>query len=373
MMKGKPLTPPVVFSATYRFDNTDDMIDVAQNRTGYIYSRWDNPTVCEAEKRIAQMEGYEKALAFGSGMAAISTTIMALAGPGSRIVALNNVYGGTFELIHSILPKWGIEVAGVNCDEPGRIHEEIAKGLSLLYLETPTNPLLSVVDVAPLAKAAHDKGALVLLDSTFASPVNQRPIELGADVTLHSATKYLSGHHDITAGFACCNSDLAKDIWQHRKLLGGILDPMTAFLAMRGMETLDIRVERQNANAMHLATFLAGHPKINVVNYPGLKSHPGHEIAKRQMKGFGGMLSFEVDADFETTKQFVDRLKIIEIATSLGGVSSLINQPATNTHACLTAEERREAGIIDSLVRLSAGIDDVELIEADLAQALDAV
>ncbi len=372
-MKGKPVIPPVYLTATYKFQRTDDLIDVVQHRSGFIYSRWDNPTVREAEKALAAMEGYEEALAFSSGMAAITTSVLAFLDRDSRVIVMRETYGGTFEFVHKFLPRLGIEVIDIGCDELDSFRAEIEKGLTLLYLETPTNPLLRVIDVKPLAELAHEKGAVVLLDSTFASPVNQRPVELGVDIAIHSATKYLGGHHDITAGFACCNREDGKRIWEYRKVMGGVLDPMTAFLTLRGMKTLELRVRRQNETAMKVARFLASHGKIRVVHYPGLSTHPDHSIAKHQMKGFGGMLSFEIEADFEGTKRFMDSLKVIKLATSLGGVTSLATQPTTNTHVALSADERQKAGISDSLVRISVGLEDAGALMDDIEQAFAAV
>jgi len=372
-VKGKPLTPPVCLSATYEFECTDDLINVVQHRSGFIYSRWDNPTVRETERTLATMEGYDDALAFGSGMAAITTSILAFLDRNSRVIAMRETYGGTFAFIHQFLPRLGIEIVDLGCGETDRFYVEIEKGATLLYLETPTNPLLRVIDVRPLADAAHDKGAVVMLDSTFASPVNQRPVELGADIAIHSATKYLGGHHDIMAGFACCNKEYSERIWGYRRIMGGILDPMTAFLVLRGMKTLDLRVSRQNETAMKVAQFLADHEKVGTVNYPGLPAHLDHAIARKQMKGFGGMLSFEIGADFEGTKRFMDSLKVIKLATSLGGVTSLATQPVTNTHIALSPEEREKAGISDSLVRISVGIEDPDMLIQDIEQAFDAV
>ena len=370
-MKGKPVIPPVHLTATFKFEKSDDLIDVVQNRSGYIYSRWDNPSVVEAENVLAQMEGYDRALGFGSGMAAITTAIMANIKAGSRVVATQEIYGATFELLNNVLPKLNIETVFVNCWNTRQLLKEIEKGLSVLYLETPTNPLLRVVDIQPLARLAHEKGAIVLLDSTFASPINQHPLDFGVDVVIHSATKYIGGHHDITSGFVCCNERHYESIWAYRKIIGGIMDPLTAFLALRGMQTLEIRVQQQNQSAMVVAEFLDAHKQIRKVHYPGLISHPDHDTAKRQMHGFGGMLSFEVDGDFDKTKHFMDRLKFIKLATSLGGVSSLANQPITNTHAALSPENRSKAGISESLVRLSVGIEKVELLVEDLKQALE--
>jgi cystathionine gamma-synthase len=372
-MKGKPVIPPVYLAATYEFESTDELIDVVQHRSGFIYSRWDNPTVRETEKALAAMENYDTAIAFSSGMAAITTSILALLDRESRIIVMRETYGGTFEFVHNFLPRLGIEIIDLGCDEGDRFHVEIDKGLTLLYLETPTNPLLRIIDVKPLAELAHEKGAVVLLDSTFASPVNQSPVELGVDIVIHSATKYLGGHHDITAGFACCSREYGERIWEYRKVMGGVLDPMTAFLVLRGMKTLELRVRRQNETAMKLTQFLETHEKVRVVHYPGLATHPDHLIAKRQMKGYGGMLSFEIEADFEGTKRFMDTLKVIKLATSLGGVTSLATQPVTNTHAALSPDERRKAGISNSLVRISIGLEDVEILINDIEQALSSV
>jgi len=360
-------------TATFKFKCSDDLIDVVQNRSGYIYSRWDNPSVMEAEKAMAQLEGYEFALGFSSGMAAISTSIFAFLESGSRVIYQREIYGGTFELLHDLIPRLGIETVDINCFDTERFFSEIDKGITILYLETPTNPLLRIVDLEPLAEAAHRKGAIVMLDSTFASPINQRPRDFGIDIVLHSATKYLGGHHDLTGGFVCCEAKHFEKLWHYRKILGGVMDPMTAFLVQRGIQTLELRIQKQNENAMKISQFLETQKKIRIVHYPGLKSHPDHEIAKRQMKGFGGMLSFELDADFEKTKKFMDSLKFIKLATSLGGVTSLANQPITNTHAVLSPEERAKAGISESLVRLSVGIENVESLILDLKQALDSI
>lgn len=372
-MKGKPVVSPVHLTATYKFDTSDDLIDVVQNRSGYLYSRWDNPSVVEVEKSLADLEGYDHAVGFGSGMAAISTAVMANIKPGQRIIANHELYGGTHELFCNILNNFNVETVLINCWKTDEILEEIEKGLAILYLESPSNPLLRIVDIKKLARAAHKKGAIVMLDSTFASPVNQHPVDLGVDITLHSATKYLGGHHDITAGFACCNQPWFEKIWGLRKILGGIMDPMSAFLIQRGLQTLELRIEKQNKNAGEIAEFLAGHSKISAVHYPGLKNHLDHAIALKQMSGFGGMLSFEIKGDFDQTKNFMDALKKIKIATSLGGVSSLANQPITNTHVALDSEERKKAGVKENLVRLSGGIEESALLIGDLDQALKAV
>ncbi|MGA6924811.1 MAG: PLP-dependent transferase, partial [Desulfosarcina sp.] len=289
------------------------------------------------------------------------------------IVTTRELYGGTYELMDATLPGYGVATTYVNCWKTEQILAEIDKGLTLLYLESPTNPLLRVVDIPVLVEAAHAKGAVVLLDSTFASPINQHPVAWGVDAVIHSATKYLGGHHDVTAGFVCCNPPFSDRIWSLRKIFGGVMDPMSAFLTLRGLQTLELRLERHNANAMVVARSLERHPTVQAVHYPGLSSHPDHTIAKRRMSGFGGMLSFEVKSDFDGTKRVMDRLKTIKLATSLGGVSSLANQPITNTHAALNPEARQKAGVSENLVRLSVGIESSQTIVDDLHQALEAV
>ena len=369
-MKGEPITPPVVFSATYSFERSDDLIDVVRNRTGYIYSRWDNPTVREAEKALAAMEGYTDAVAFSSGMAAITTTLLGLLSPGEKLVSIAT-YGETVRFISDFLPKMGVRVERFAPDEIDRCIKSLQGGARVLYLESPMNPLLRVIDIKPLAKHAHKEGAIVVLDSTFASPVNQHPIDLGVDIVIHSATKYLGGHHDLLGGFACMNETNRVPIWKMRRTLGGVMDPMSAYLVWRGMKTLGVRVPRQNETAMSVAKFLEGHSKVVRVYYTGLPSHPDHEIAVRQMQGFGGMVSFEIASNYEGTKEFMDSLKAITLATSLGGVDTLATQPVTNTHASMSDKERKAAGIPDNLVRLSVGLEDERVIIADLQEALD--
>jgi len=369
-MKGKPVVPPIYQTATYYFDTSDDMIDVVQNRTGYIYSRWDNPTVNLVEDRMAVIEGYAHALGFSSGIAAITTAVLSHVRAGDRIVAMRETYSGAFELLNDILPTLNIETVFLNCWDTEGFFQEIAKGLTILYLETPTNPLLRVVDVKPLVEAAHKNGAIVFLDSTFATPINQHPIDWDVDVVIHSGTKYLGGHHDVTAGFVCCHQSCFERIWDYRTIFGGIMDPMTAFLVLRGLQTLELRVRQHNENAMKIALLLEGEENVRVVNYPGLPSHPDHEIALRQMTGYGGMISFEVDGDFDETKKVMDRLRVIKLATSLGGVTSLANQSITNTHVALSPENREKAGVSESLIRLSVGIENAEVLIQDLKQAL---
>ncbi len=369
-MKGKPVVPPIVYAATYQFDKTEDLVDVVQHRTGYVYSRWDNPTVRAAEVQMAKLEGSEEAVAFGSGMAAITTAILAHVKPGERVVAVAS-YGETVRFLSDFLPGFGVEVLQLSADAMPACQRALEGGARVLYLESPMNPLLRVLDVVSLSQAAHRHGAVVMLDSTFASPINQRPIDLGVDVVLHSATKYLGGHHDVTAGFACSDRDIHTVLWSARKMLGGILDPTQAYLVWRGVQTLELRVLRQNESAAKIAEWLATQPCVRAVHYPGLESHPDHAVAVRQMLGFGGMLSFELEADYEGTSRVADRFRTIKLATSLGGVTTLANQSVTNTHSSLSPEERAAAGINDSLIRLSVGLEPVDMLISDLSQALE--
>ncbi|MCF6246728.1 MAG: aminotransferase class I/II-fold pyridoxal phosphate-dependent enzyme, partial [Desulfobacula sp.] len=262
-MKGTPAISPAYLTATYKFDSSDDLIDVVQSRTGYIYSRWDNPSVVEVEQAVANLEDYNHGIGFASGMAAITTSVFAHVKAGSRIVAMQEIYGGTYELFNDILPAFNVDVVLINCWDIQALLDEIEKGVDILYLETPTNPLLRVVDIEPLAKAAHDKGAIVMLDNTFASPINQHPKDFGVDVVIHSVTKYLGGHHDITAGMVCCEPEFYKQIWNRRKIMGGVMDPMSAFLAMRGLRTLELRMKQHNESAMDVAEVLESHKKIS--------------------------------------------------------------------------------------------------------------
>ncbi len=371
-MKGEPVVPPIVHSATYRFETTADLIDAVRHRTGYVYSRWDNPTVRETERRLAGIEGTEESVGFASGMAAITTSILAHVGPGDRVAAIAT-YGETVRFLDDFLPSIGVAATRFTADGIGACEDLLRRGVTVLYLESPMNPLLRILDVESLAKTARERGAIVLLDATFASPVNLRSRGLGVDIVLHSATKYLGGHHDVTAGFACCDARTAERVRRLRRMLGGVLDPTQAYLVWRGLQTLEVRVQRQNESAGRIARWLVDRPSVRAVHYPGLERHPDHALAARQMTGFGGVISFELEADYEGTTRFMDRLRAIKLATSLGGVTTLANQSVTNTHASMSEEERAAAGISDSLVRLSVGLEPVDDLLADLEQALEAV
>jgi len=369
-MKGEPVVPPIVHSATYRFETTADLIDVVERRSGYVYSRWDNPTVRTVEKRLAAIEGTEEAVGFASGMAAITTSLLAHVAPGDTVAAMAT-YGETVRFLADFLPSVGVRTTLFAPDESDACVDLLRRGATALFLESPMNPLLRVLDIESLAAAAHEGSAIALLDATFASPINLRPRELGVDVVLHSATKYLGGHHDVTAGFACCDEEAAHRIWMLRRMLGGVLDPTQAYLVWRGLQTLEVRVTRQNESAERIAGWLADRPDVRTVHYPGLPEHPDHALAARQMRGFGGMVSFELGTDREGTARFMDRLRTIKLATSLGGVTTLANQSVTNTHASMSEAERAKAGISESLVRLSVGLEPADDLLADLEQALE--
>ncbi|MEX1024775.1 MAG: cystathionine gamma-synthase family protein [Planctomycetota bacterium] len=363
---------PVVHSVTFGFPDTESWLETATGRRpGHIYSRNTNPTVELFEEKVRLLEGAEAATAFATGMAGISNTFFALLAPGDRIVSIKDTYGGTSRLFLEFLPKFGIEVELCESDDHDALEAAIARGCQLVYLETPTNPTLKVVDIARLARAGRAVGATVVVDNTFATPLNQRPLELGADLVVHSATKFLGGHSDAMGGVVCGKRDLIREIFRFREVNGASLSPSAAFLLIRGIKTLELRVTRQNENALALARFLEQHPAVAHVYHPGLESHPGHAIAARQMSGFGGILAFDLVGDFETLKRFLDKLRLAHRAASLGSVGTLIGPPAVTSHVELTKEDRAALGIPETLVRCSVGIENVADLIADVDQALE--
>jgi cystathionine gamma-synthase len=362
---------PVAFSVAFGFGSVDDWLDVAQGKTrGHIYSRNTNPTVAALERKIADLEGAPAATSFASGMAAISNTLFTLLSPGNRVVSVQDTYGGTNKLFLEFLPRFGVEVSLRETADHAAIERAVDRGCQLLYLETPTNPTIKIVDIAKLAKAAHRQGALVVVDNTFATPINQRPLELGADIVIHSATKFLGGHADALGGAACGSAELIARIYHFREITGACLDPMAAYLLLRGMKTLHLRIQRQNETALAVARFLASHPEVTNVFYPGLESHPGHDIARRQMRGFGGVLSFAVRGGFPAVKSVLSHLRFAHLAANLGSVETVAGPPATTSHVESTREERARAGIPEALIRYSVGIEDADDLIADLRQAL---
>ena len=364
---------PVVNSVTFGFDDVDTWLEVGAGRApGHVYSRNTNPTVHVFEEKLRALEGAPAATSFATGMAAISNTLFALLAPGSRVVSLRDTYGGTSRLFLEFLPRFGIEVELCDTEDPDGLEAAMQGGCDLVYLESPTNPTMKIVDLERLSRAAHGAGAVVVVDNTFATPINQRPLELGADLVLHSATKFLGGHSDAMGGVVCGRADLVREIFRFREINGASLAPAVAYLLIRGIKTLELRVRRQNENAMGLARFLRGHVAVERVFYPGLEDDPGHEVAARQMRGFGGLLSFSLRGDFENVKRVLGRLRFAHRAASLGSVGTLIGPPAVTSHVELTPEDRARLGIPETLIRCSVGIENLEDIVADFNQALEA-
>jgi cystathionine gamma-synthase len=369
---GEPTQVPIVRSVAFGYDDTDSWSDVALGRVpGHIYSRNTNPTVAVFEEKVRVLEGAETATAFASGMAAISGTLLTLLSPGDRVVSIRDSYGGTSKLFIDILPRFQID--STLCETTD--HEEIEASIGsvaprVVYLESPTNPTLKVVDIARIARAAHDAGAVVVVDNTFATPINQLPLELGADLVVHSATKVLGGHADALGGVVCGSAELVRPIYGFREITGAAMDPDAAYLFVRGMKTLHLRVRQQNANAQMIAEWLHADPRVESVFYPGLSSHEGHDIAARQMRGFGGMLSFAPSGAWEAVEQLLAKLRLAHRAANLGAVETIAGPPATTSHVECTPEQRAALGIPEALVRYSVGIEDADDLVADLDQAL---
>lgn len=369
---GRPTQVPIVQSVSFGYDDMDQWLKVGKGlEKGHIYSRNTNPTLEAFEEKIRLLEGAGAATSFSSGMAAISNTLFTLLSPGDRIVSIKDSYGGTSKLFIEFLPRFNIEAKLCETTDHEEIEAEVMKGCKVLYLETPTNPTLKVIDIAHLAKAAHDAGAIVVMDNTFATPINQQPLTLGADLVIHSATKFLGGHADALGGVVCGPEELIKKIYHFREINGAALDPMAAYLLLRGMKTLHLRVARQNESALAIAHHLEKHPAVKQVCYPGLISHPQHAIAKKQMSGFGGVLSFILKGDFDALKVFLPRLRLAHRAANLGAVETIAGPPALTSHVECTPEERAAMGIPEGLIRYSVGIEDAGDLIADLNNALD--
>jgi cystathionine gamma-synthase len=362
---------PVVHSVSFGYDDLDHWLRVGRGETsGHIYSRNTNPTVRAFEEKLCQLEGAAEATGFASGMAAISNSLFTLLSPGDRIVSIKDSYGGTNKIFLEFLPRFNIEVTLCDTTDHDAIEKAVASGCKVLYLESPTNPTVKIVDIVRLAQAAHDIGALVVVDNTFATPLGQKPLQLGADLVVHSATKYLGGHADALGGGVCGPKDLIKQIHHFREINGAALDPMAAYLLLRGMKTLHLRIHQQSKSAMQIAQYLESHPTVTRVFYPGLESHPQHEIARRQMNEFGGMLAFMVKGGYDTVRKFLPRLQYAHRAANLGAVETIVGPPATTSHVESTPEEREAMGIPEGLVRYSVGIEDVDDLIADLENAL---
>ncbi len=368
----KSVAPPIYQTATFRYDTVEEGARLgAETGPGYIYTRWGNPTTDLFEQKMAILEGGEAALGTSSGMAAIATAVVSLLRSGDHVIAPKAVYQATFELFHRVLPGYGMEVTFLDNPDVSAYERALRPQTRLLYIETPNNPLLGIIDIAGVVGLARAHGARTVADNTFATPYNQRPLALGVDLVCHSATKYLGGHHDVTAGVIVGPRDLIRQCVRTMRIFGGVLDPFAAYLLIRGLSTLGLRVERHNANATALARRLAGHSKVARVHYPGLSDHPRHPVAARQMPGgFGGMLSLEVQGDVAAGVRCVEALRVAKLAVSLGGVSTLVTHPASTTSVNMPPEVRREAGIADGLIRVSVGIEDLPDLVEDFDQAL---
>lgn len=366
-----PLTSPVYRATTFLFESAADLEAWNEGRSRqYLYSRYANPTVVATEDKLAALEGAERALIFSSGMAAVATTIMGLVQAGDEVVCPAALYGGTFHLLQDLLANFGVGSRFVELDALSDPSHVFGARTKLFWFESPVNPVLRCLDVRALAAASRERGVLSVIDNTFASPVNQQPLALGVDLVMHSATKYLGGHSDITAGAVAGPANLVAQIERARRLLGTVLEPQAAHDLGRSLKTLAVRVERHNANAMALAAFLEADPRVSRVLYPGLTSHPDHTLARRQMQGFGGMICIDLGGDFGRACRVYDALRVFKRAASLGGVESLCSLPVLTSQAGYTDEQLARAGVTRGMLRLSVGLEDVADLKDDLDQAL---
>lgn len=371
---GNALATPIIQTATYTFSDTQELHDHFQHRIErQEYGRYGNPTQRTAELKLAALEAAEDCLLFSSGMAAVTTALYAVLSHNSHVVVTDDSYRRTRQFLTQTLHRYGIEVSVVPAGDYEAVEEAIRPTTRMLVSESPTNPYNRIVDMERFAEIGRRHRVKTLIDATFATPFNQRPLEFGIDLVLHSATKYLGGHNDLLAGAVLGSAELVDGIRSLQHVTGAIIDPLGAYLLLRGLKTFALRIERQNANAQALAEFLAVHPKVVAVHYAGLPTHPQHEVARRQMRGFGGVVSFEIAGDLEATSRVVDGCRIPQIAPSLGGVESLIEQPALMSFYELSTEERLLVGIKDNLIRYSVGIEDAEDLIADLKTALERV
>jgi cystathionine gamma-synthase len=369
---GNSLVTPIIQTATFTFADTQEIKDHFEGRIDRVeYGRYGNPTQRIAESKLAALEGAEACLLFSSGMAAATTTLFAMLSRGTHVVVTDDSYRRTRQFLNQTLNRYGIEVSTVPCGDYEALEDAIRPTTRVLVSESPTNPYNRILDLERFADIGRRHRVKTLIDATFATPYNQRPIEFGVDVVIHSATKYLGGHNDLLAGAVLGSRDLVEAVRGLQGITGAVVDPFAAYLLVRGLKTFALRIERQNTNAQAVAEFLAGHPRVAAVHYAGLSSHPEHYVAKKQMRGFGGVVSFEVQGDLETASRVVDFCQIPYLAASLGGVESLIEQPAIMSFYELTSEERLGIGIKDNLIRYSVGIEDADDLIADLAQALD--
>ena len=368
-----PLSVPIFETSTFAFPDAGRLAKTIEQGkdAGFVYSRWHNPTRAALEDVLADLEGAEKAVSFSSGMAAISTVLATLLRADDHAVFSPDLYGGTFSLARRLLPRWGIDVTIADSYRAGDVLGALREETVLCYVETIGNPRVSVPDLEAIASGCRERGVRLVVDNTFASPYLCTPLSLGADLVLHSTTKYVGGHHDLTGGVAAGDAATMDAVREFAIDLGGVPSPFDAWLALRGVATLSLRIERHCANALALAEMLEVHPKVAQVWYPGLRSHPDHEVAARILRGSGGMLAFELAGGLDAGKRLVESVRVARMAASLGGVHTLVIHPATVTHTQLGAQERRASGITDGLVRVSAGIEDAADIVADFERALE--
>lgn len=365
-----PIAPEIVRSSTFTFSSTAEMKRWAEGKSSaYIYTRYGNPTLAIAEEKIAALEGAETAIVTASGMAAISSALLAVLSTGDEVISTAQLYGGTYRLMRDLFPRFGIRVRHVEGDLGG-VEDVVTPRARALYVETPTNPSLRLVDLRRAVAIAREFNLVSIVDNTFASPVLQKPIALGFDMVVHSATKYLGGHSDLIAGAVAGSRPWIHRVRDNIIYLGGCMDPAGAYLLIRGMKTLSVRVERQCKNAMAVAKYLERHPKVARVHYPGLTSHPDHKLARRQMRDFGAMLSFDLKGGLAAARRFCDRVQIFALAASLGGVESLVVLPIYSSHYKMSRDELQRAGVQPGTVRVSIGLEDPADLIADLRQAL---
>jgi len=371
----RPVVPPIYQTSTFKFDNADQGAAIFKGEeAGYIYTRMKNPTIEAMENAVADLEGGYKALGCASGMGAISTVFTTLLKAGDHVVCSKALYGPTTTLLATIFTKFNIEVSFVETNIISEVQKAVKQNTKVIYIETPGNPTLVISDIEECAKIAHANNALLVVDNTFMSPALQQPLSFGADIVLHSMTKFLNGHADVVAGIIVAKTEeLYTSLRKCLNQMGGVIDPFNSFLVHRGLKTLSLRIERHCFNAQKIAEFLEAHPKVDKVFFPGLKSHPEYEIGLKQHKGVGGMITFELKGGFDAGKVVMDNVKLCQLAVSLGGVETLIQHPASMTHLSMGAKARAEAGITEGLVRLSVGIENVNDIIADLEQAFDKI
>ena len=363
---------PVFNTTTYSFKDLPELKRYIEgDRSLYLYSRYANPTVEDIERKIAALEGGEDCVVLSSGMGAVSTALLNLVHAGDHLVSTPVLYGGVFSLMTIIMKNAGLQYEFAQSAQPDDVRKLIKPQTKVIYTETPTNPNLNVVDLKALAEVAHESGCLLVVDSTFGTPINQNPIELGADVVIHSGTKYLSGHSDLVCGAVVGSKEHCRQFREYRKFLGTNLDPQAAFLFARGLKTLALRVEKHNQNGLAVAKYLESHPRVTKVSYPGLESSPTYEIAKRQMRGFGGMVCFEIEGGLESVGKVIERMQLFIHATSLGSVESLVSIPVLTSHIHYSPEELLQTGVNDSMIRLSCGIEEATEMIEDLERALE--